>query len=309
MTLYTIPVIVRCLYAVNLCFLGWDGCFINIYGNQVCVNIAQQRVIEVDGYEYFVYSPVKSHTTAPSFVHGTKGLTGFSSLYAVTAESAKAIEQAGTTAQFKGVVWGERLWIDTDTYEAADEVEKRLREMEYGFVAYHSGGRGVHFGVDRVAAPSHLLPAQDKAWVQSHFQGCADTSIYTHLHLFRLPGTVHETHNQEKQLVLEVPGKTLVHPRWEKKDVSIGTGLNSNVGSGSIFDCARVMANTMWARKNRVPIGERHPTLVRITYALRDDAKASPDTALWWISEVNKLSEDPREPEHLEQIVRSVYGG
>lgn len=254
-------------------------------------------------YNCRIYSPTKSHTTVPSFIRDTSGMVGFTSLYNVTEADAQAIVAAGTTATYKGVVGGERLWLDIDSYEAADAVEERLKEMGYGYIAYDSGGRGVHFGINRAAVPSHLLPAQDKAWVQAHFPE-ADLSIYTHLHLFRLPGTIHETHGREKTLVDTVEGKTLYLPRLEKKDVKLNILASSSSGYNvSIFDCTRVMANSI-----PTVSGNRHPTLVKLCYALKDDAGVDANIARWWVGEVNKLSEEPKEDEQLDQIVGSIYG-
>lgn len=255
-------------------------------------------------YRYVIASSIKSHTAVPHLVDRVEGLQGFTSLYAVTQETAQAIEQAGTTSHFKGVVWSERLWLDFDSYEAAAAAERRLKEMGYGFHAYDSGGRGVHFGILRDTAPSHLLPAQDKAWATEHFPD-TDPSIYSHLHLFRLPGTVHESTGRKKTLVLQVPGPALTHPKWENTYDT--RRLSHSVSNGSdprsVFDHFRVMSNT-----RPVPVGERHASLVRLCYALRDDARLSPFMALWWLGEANKLFDLPKTSEELEQITRSIYG-
>lgn len=258
-----------------------------------------------DLYEYVVVSPIKSHTTTPRFLHISACRTGFSSLYAVTQADANAVESAGTTAGFKGSVWSERLWIDIDSYEAADTTESKLKEMGYDYLAYDSGGRGVHFGVLRDALPSHILPSQDRAWVLQHFPE-ADSSIYTHLHLFRLPGTRHETGGRDKQLVSQQRGKVLTHPKRSKDD---GTASSSNFvpgnsGNLSVFDCIRVMSHSI-----PTSIGTRHPTLVKLTYALRDEAGAPSPAARWWIGEVNKMAESPHEEEHLDHIIKSIYTG
>lgn len=255
-------------------------------------------------YVYYVYSPVKSHTTNPNLVHRDLRSFGFSSLYAVTAEDAAAIESAGTTAGFKGSVWNEKLWLDFDSYEAADAAERRLKEMGYAFSAYDSGGRGVHFGIVRDALPSHLLPAQDKAWVTKNFPD-ADASIYTHLHLFRVEGTRHETGGRVKRLVYEQRGEVLTLPPWKKEAGVYGTSVNYDGSSGgvaSVFRCFRVMSNSVPTK-----VGERHPTYVKLVHALRDDAGASASFARAWVGEVNKMAEEPYSDEHLDKLVRDLY--
>lgn len=253
-----------------------------------------------DIYCYHVHTPRKLHLVPPRFIHRDALTVGFSSLYGVAAAEAAAIESAGTVAGFKGVVWSERLWIDVDSYAEADLVEAKLKEMNLDFVAYDSGGRGAHFGVLRPTLPSHLLPAQDKRWVQQHFAG-ADTSIYTHLHLFRVDGTVHETSGRNKRLVFEHRGEQLILPALEKAVVD--TTTQPNVDGKAVFECYRVMSNSIPTKS-----GNRHPTYVKLVYALKDDAGVAPPVARWWLGEVNKMSAEPKGDEELDQVVRSIYG-
>jgi hypothetical protein len=58
-----------------------------------------------------------------------------------------------------------------------------------------------------------------------------------------------------------------------------------------------------------VPQGERHYALVRLVYALRDDARVEASTAMWWANEVNKLFDEPKTYEQLEQLIGSIYHG
>lgn len=257
-------------------------------------------------YRYNLYSPTPDYGVTPTFMvwvgRGEQKRSGFRSLYSVTEETAKAIEQEGTARQFKGVVWSEKLWLDFDSYEAAERAEERLREMGHGFIAYDTGGRGAHFGVDRVAEPSHLLPARDKAWVQANFPE-ADKSIYTHLHPFRIEGTKHEKTGLEKRVVCEHRGSSVSLPAPKEAEVPAINDGNGERRDKSIFDCYRVMANTVPCRN-----GERHPVLVKLLYALRDEAQVGINEATFWVREWNKLCEEPKTDEEIEYTIRSIYG-
>jgi hypothetical protein len=251
---------------------------------------------------YYLVTPGRLYEPSPTFVHasGLPQHRGYSSLYAVSKEQAEAIQQEGTTKGFKGVVWSERLWLDFDSYEAAERAGEKLDACGYDFIAYDTGGRGMHFGILRNALPSHLLPNRDKAWARAHFPE-ADTSIYTHLHLFRLPGAIHERTGRTKHLVHRQPGKPLLLPPLPKEAQGV---VPDSSGEASIFNLQRVMANTLPANN-----GERHHQLVRLVYALRDDAQVSRDTALWWIHEANKLHREPKTFEELERVLASIYEG
>lgn len=260
----------------------------------------------MEGYRFHLFSPKPTYGVVPTFV-SSGDLTarqGFGSLYAITEDSAAAIEAEGTTQGFKGCVWSERLWLDFDSYEAADRAERKLKELGYDYVGFDTGGRGAHFGILRDALPSHLLPQRDKQWVRSNFPE-ADLSIYTHLHPFRLTGTCHERTGERKRVVCEQRGSTLTLPPFERRDLEISTNTASEPGRGegkSVFDCYRVM-------KEMVPAdnGERHYSLVRLIYALRDDAKASGQLALTIALERNKLFLEPKDEAEVAQIVQSIY--
>lgn len=259
---------------------------------------------------FHIYSPGLYYSAEPVFHSGIAldSKTGFASLYAVSGQDREAIEQAGTTKGFAGVVWGQRLWLDVDSYEAADKVETKLKEMKYDYVAYDTGGRGAHFGILRNSAPSHLLPAQDRAWAKKHFESEADTSIYTHLHLFRLPGTIHASTGKPKVLVTRQSGESLIYAKLDNiipsSSGNLGTlsTLQSDSNSRSVFDNFDIMAQTGPARN-----GNRHPTLVRLAYSLKG-ASVPVDKSFWWLCEANKMFPEPKDEKEIEKIVRDVYG-
>lgn len=254
-------------------------------------------------YCYYLYSDSKSYGHRPRFIHrDSLPRLGFASLYAVTKDTAEAIEQAGTTKGFKGVVWSETLEVDVDSYSAAEAVAARLSGNCLEFMEYDSGGKGHHFSIRRNSAPSHLLPYADKEWVK-HRLPEGDCSIYTHLHPFRLEGTVHESTGSKKKWIQYSPGKTLNVPVFEFEEVATPPLTGSSV-ERSIFDMQRVMANSIPQHN-----GERHAALVRLLYALKETAQVDPDTARWWVGEVNKMFEEPKSEEEIWKLVQSIYRG
>lgn len=254
--------------------------------------------MNVNEYNYHFYSPGKWYTSPLSIVADNG--SNFTSLYGVAKADAEAIVTAGTTRGFKGVVWSEKLWIDVDSYEGADRTEERLRKLGLAFVAYDSGGKGAHFGVDRIAFPSHLLPYSDREWTKSNIAD-ADLSLYSHLHLLRMEGTVHEETGRLKKLVVAEKGKKLSLPLFKFNEGVVVSFLQG--GASSVFDCFRVMANSVPASN-----GQRHSQLVRLLYALKDQAQVNRQAAEWWCLEVNKMFEDPKSEEEILKVVDSIYG-
>jgi hypothetical protein len=256
-----------------------------------------------DDYVYYLYSTIATYGPRPKFVHANDlhSLEGFISLYAVTKDTAEAITEAGTAAGFKGIVHSERLWLDCDAYEKADAVEERLKERGYDYVAYDTGGRGAHFGINRANGPSHLLPLQDKQWVQENFPEC-DSSIYTHLHPFRLPGTSHQRTGKRKCLILQQQGSYLQLPRSTKQILREENGcFDGESLRKSIFDIHFIQRNSEACKA-----GERHPQLIRLIYALENNGY-SKEIARWWVGEVNKRFSPPKSQDEIEKALGSIY--
>lgn len=160
----------------------------------------------------------------------------------------------------------------------------------------------MHFVIERTHAPSHLLPLRDKSWVKKNIPE-GDTSIYTHLHLFRNEGAVHEKTGNKKTLFSTHNGKALDLTNWaiNWKEQSSNASFSSS-SEKSVFECFRVMSEIV-PRTG----GERHYSLVRLCYALKDDAGVDSTTAAWWLSEVNKLYKEPKDGRELEKIISSIY--
>lgn len=231
----------------------------------------------------------------------------FASVYAIRQEDAEAIETtAGTASSFKGIVWSRRLWIDFDTYEAADEAQAHLEEMKYDHVVYDTGGRGRHVGVLRTASPSHTLPAQDKQWVEESIKG-ADLSLYWHLHLIRLPGALHERTGKTKRLLRAHAGRALVLQPLRETVRSVRSEGGSEVeilSRTSVFSQWAVVSLLHGARG-----GDRHRHLVCLAKTLKEEAGVTFEEALWVAREVNRgFKEGPKSEEEVLRIVRWAYG-
>lgn len=254
--------------------------------------------------QYFVYSNSKFYPSPLDFrSHSALPKTGYASVYSVDLATAEALSTEGTVQGFKGVVWSERVWLDFDEERPFVEARKRLKELGLSHVVYTTGNRGGHVGVARDATPSHLLPARDKAWATTQFPGC-DPSLYSHLHLFRLPGTVHEKTGHKKHQIDAVNGATLQLPPRQDLDLNLG-GANQVLRHEvpiSLFEMRTIMANS-------VPVsgrGGRHEQLVRLSYALKNNGVSS-ENAFFWIKEVNKMFEEPKSDGELSHLIQSIF--
>lgn len=255
-----------------------------------------------DRYNFLVYSPRPDYGSSPTVlpVSDTDSLEGFTSLYRITLESAEGILEATTTAGFKGSVWSEKLWIDLDSKETLDKTKEILNGLGVSYSVWFTGNRGYHIGIQRDAQPSHVLPEQDKSWVRRTVP-YADLGIYTHLHLFRLPGTRHSKTGVRKELVGTAPGRSLVHAPYERPRVHSPSVIQSSNSTSSVFSDFLVMSQL-----GRVRVGNRHSTLVRTGFALRDRGLDSGFTRTWLI-EMNKQFQEQKSHEEIEKIIQDIY--
>jgi len=251
----------------------------------------------MNDYKYHLISDSLYYPRDLDFRSNLTGLTGYASLYSVTEETTKAVKREGTVAGYAGPVWSERLWLDVDSYDEADRVELKLKELGYDYIAYDSGGKGAHFGILRIHPPSHLLPKKDRLWAREHFPQ-ADSSVYTPLQLFRLPGTVHEKTGRKKEVVAKRPGISLILPNLDSRTVQSTAAHSSN--RESIFKDGRILYNIKQAQ-----VGNRHYTLVKVAYALKEK-EVDPSIAQWFLQEVNKCFSEPKEAEQVDKIVASI---
>lgn len=227
----------------------------------------------------------------------------YGSVYAITETDARAIQEAGTAAGYKGTVWSQRLWVDFDDEQAATLGRARLKEMGVDHVVYTTGGRGCHIGILRDAAPSHVLPMRDKLWVRDNLPG-ADLSLYWHLHLIRLPGALHERTGLPKRLLHKETGRVLVLPPYNP-DETVPTGprgraVGINQRTTSLFQDWEVIKKLTEQGSTR----SRHDQLLSLALTLKGRGDIGPDEMGWLLAELNRSFADPKGQDEIEGIVR-----
>lgn len=227
----------------------------------------------------------------------------FASVYGVTEDDAKAIEEAGTAAGFRGTVWSQRLWVDFDNEQAATLGRLRLKEMGLDHVVYTTGGRGCHIGILRNNPPSHVLPLQDKLWVSENLPG-ADLGLYWHLHLIRLPGAVHDRTGLSKRVLYRAEGRELVLPPYDPD-----RGVHNDKPVGRVE--RRESLFQVWEIASKLGIraldGDRHKHLVSLVRELSDRKDVSVDEAMWMLVEVNRGFSEPKPQEELDRLVKWAF--
>lgn len=224
--------------------------------------------------------------------------SGFSSLYRITAETAEALNASGISG-YKGAVWSPGIWVDCDTEESALETRATLSRLGLAFEVWSTGNRGLHFYIERPHAPSHLLPQLDREWIKSQIKNC-DTSIYSHLHLFRNPGSRHQKTGKPKVRIEKVEGQPLLlaDTVQDKREYT----NRASAAARSIFLDNYIMSLT-------VPVdeGKRHETLLHLALAMNRVGEPL-DFIGRWLEHVNLLYTDKKPEGEIERILEFVAG-
>lgn len=261
----------------------------------------------MDNFIYRLGSPNSRLGRPPQFYRSSDLINGgcqFASVYAVRAEDAKAIEEAGTAAGFKGIVWSQKLWVDFDEEAAATAAQVKLKLEGIEHVVFTTGGRGCHIGITRVAKPSHLLPLQDKEWVEKTLPG-ADLSLYWHLHLIRLPGATHERTGQPKRLLYSHGGRSITLPPFNPD----GKHTESSSDSVEVTESRESLFQNWNVMNKLTPNGseDRHSQLVRLAAALKDHGGVVPLEMTWLLVELNKQFSEPKSRNEIDRVVQWAY--
>lgn len=255
-------------------------------------------------YDFYLWKFAKDDGKF-SFIHESElPEAGFSSLYGVSEEDARKLEAAGSYAGFRGKVWSDKLWIDTDSLEQSEAVESKLRALGLAYDKYFSGSRGHHYGIPRNAEPSEILPLLDKQWCEENLGTSADLKLYSHLHLFRRPGARHEKTGKLKERIYTNPvcGEVLDFTNYALKPTAPrpSTAALAAAAAGSIFEDMEIMNLT-------VPYSDGNRTKMFLVLAQRlADRGESYEFALGWMDNVNRLGE-PLPAKKIEDITYWAY--
>ena len=129
-------------------------------------------------------------------------------------------------AATKPVCHSDVVLLDFD--DCKDEARKFytfIKERGYTFRVYDSGNRSIHFHIKRDYIASSLLPKMDKAWV-SKYAPKADLSLYSSMHFYRLPNTVHSETGKKKVLIEEVIGNNTLITTQRYQQKPLGMKIN-----------------------------------------------------------------------------------
>ena len=263
--------------------------------------------MNLGAYQFWLWKPTKDEGGARFVPTDDLPTSGFVSVYAVSACDAEAIERTRTTAGFKGVVFSTTLLVDCDTEEASNVVEGRLRQKALAYSKFLTGNRGAHFEIPRLTEPSHLLPQLDKAWVAANLPE-ADLSLYTHLHLIRRVGAVHEKTKERKILVHEQNGEVLTAEDYAPfRDARFASTVASqDVPSASALQCVFTDTTVMC---RTVPMAEgegRHKAMCAVAARLRELGQPIHFTEVW-LANLNLLCAVPLPESEVRRIAGWAY--
>ena len=169
----------------------------------------------------YEYRPHLLRYGAPQLmpIEAAKGIVGFSSIYGFPAETARCIEDSGSTKDIYGMpLYSDILYLDYDSDEGVEEARQILINMGVGFERFTTGNRGCHFHITTKPMTGPLVPSIQKAYVDLTFPH-ADLSIYKYTGIIRNTGTWHlKNPGKRKELVEEVSGKRLIIDLSPPKD-------------------------------------------------------------------------------------------
>ena len=222
---------------------------------------------------------------------------GYRSMYQVNSLGKDHIEHNGLR-NFKDTrlpVWSNELFVDFDhSLTEAKDLFIKLEKQQVQFKVFFSGGKGWHFHIKRDIEPSMHVPHSDKEFVKVLAPG-ADLKIYTHLHPFRLEGTVHEKTGYKKVLKYEKAGKPL---NVELKVHEVN--FHKITSEGSVFNDFEIMSLT-----NGINEGSRNHAMFKLAKLLLERGE-SLDFIEGWVRNVNVLNTPPLEEYELDNLLRGI---
>ncbi len=142
--------------------------------------------------------------------------SGYCTVYAFDAHAAAAIRAQGDSKGMgRFAVYSDRLWVDFDADEIeearqrARELASRLKEEDYSFTVWFSGGKGYHVCVKIEPMHGKDVPYSQSQLLKSWTIAC-DYSLYQHGRLLSNPGRLHPKTGIKKHKVMEWSGSRLL---------------------------------------------------------------------------------------------------
>lgn len=224
--------------------------------------------------------------------------SGFASVYKFTKVDADAM--GDSYKNFKGTVYHEELKLDADSETASEDCERRLQAQGVAYDKYTTGGRGAHYHIPRIVAPSHTLPAIDKLFVQVNYP-LADTSFYHHVGWYRQVGAVHKKTGLKKTLMHRQSGQVLDMRTSQNAPPTVALPNTRKSGIQPVFSDDVL-------RRLTIPIskGNRHDHYINL--GLRLDNLGQPiDWAFAYMANVNLMAEEPLTDSDMHRILNWVY--
>jgi len=192
--------------------------------------------------------------------------TGFCTVYQYDESLLNYFTKHGCTKGFSKtnpVCYTDKLLVDFDNQlEAARDFFDTLVDMKVGFKVYNSGGRSIHFHIDRVPVASVHLPHSDKKWMEQ-YASKADMSLYQVGRVFRLEGTIHHDTGKAKVLIQQVEGVPLDSLPIVERELTPYT--NGEVDYNKVFDDPIVYQSFMG-----YGAGERELNMFKLITHLRE---------------------------------------
>lgn len=255
---------------------------------------------------------VRRKFPVPCYVDLGNGIVtknGHVSLYAITEDMAKKIRLSGSVKGWMPIHYSSVCWIDVDSIEAGDEVEKRCRELKFRFARYFSGNKGWHFAIKRIAEPDAELFGKDRVFVRKHFRDLAcfqyfDLSIYHPLHLLRGVGCIHEKTRYRKEFVSGSRGTNIPDVREYVVDsITKYTAIYYQQFYGA--NAWNAVRNLCCLHNGPPPGGSRYQTIWRLSKDLFRQG-LSTTQVMAFVEVYNGSFENPHEHQEVERAVRDA---
>lgn len=226
-------------------------------------------------------------------------LRGFRSVY-MYGEKAynRIIEQQAVRGLNAFPVYSDTLFVDFDDGDSSiKRFQSILDSAGVGYELYFSGKKGHHFHVQIEPMWGSSVPWSQKMWVASLGIDTADTSIYRHTGLIRLPGTIHQDTGKKKELLLRKDGRRLEIPVIDMSEEEVYGA------SGDQLDLVKGCTSIHRAVVHGVIAGHRHNTLLAIAKHFME-AGLSESACYEICSVVNGHFDEPKSEEEIRQCVR-----